>query len=201
MRPVPEAAGTLSPLPRVVPGMARLLTLCSIVAALAACGTPQATVATANPSACGAAAAPPTLPFATAPESWAVADTVITVTNLEEARAIAEATDKAIVMVFAGSDWCAPCKVFKRTVLTEEAFLRGGKDDYVVVYLDYPSKKRNQLPEAQAAYNKAMAERYNEQGVFPRIYLLDAGGETIREMKFAGQTAEEFVGELAAARS
>ena len=181
--------------------MARLLTLCSVVAVLAACGAPKAAVSPANASAGGTASAVPELPFATSPDTWSVADTVITVTNLEEAQAIAKATDRAIVMVFAGSDWCAPCKLFKRTVLTEDAFLRGGKDDYVVVYLDYPSKKRNQLPAEQKAYNNALAERYNEQGVFPRIYLLDAEGETIREMKFAGQTAEAFVEELAAARS
>ena len=184
--------------------MARLLTLCIAVAVLASCGAPKAAVAPSDSAAGGTAASstpPPTLPFATSPEAWATTDSVITVTNLEEAQAIAQATDKAIVMVFAGSDWCAPCKLFKRTVLSEDAFLRDAKDDYVVVYLDYPSKKRNQLPAEQKAYNNALAERYNEQGVFPRIYLLDAAGETIREMKFAGQTAEAFVAELAAARS
>ena len=128
------------------------------------------------------------------------ADTVVTVTSLEDARALAAASDKHILMVFAGSDWCAPCKVFKRSVLSEASFREGGKDDYVVVYLDFPSKKRNQLPPAQKAYNDGLAETYNPQGVFPRIYLLDSDGETVQEMKFQGQSAEEFVAELAAAR-
>ena len=180
--------------------MARLLTLCSAVTALLACGAPRATVASAAAAPVAPAAAT-TLPYSTSPDTWTDSDSVLTVTNLEEAQAIASATDKAILMVFAGSDWCAPCKVFKRSVLDEAAFLQGGKDDYVVVYLDFPSKKRNQLPAEQKAYNDALAERYNKQGVFPRIYLLDAAGETVQEMKFAGQTAEVFVGELAAARS
>ena len=181
--------------------MARLFTLYALTVALVACGTPKAAVPTSSAAAGGAAATPSELTSTPGADSYALADTVVTVTKLEEAQAIAQATDKSIVMVFAGSDWCAPCKLFKRTVLSEDAFLRDAKDDYVVVYLDYPSKKRNQLPAEQKAYNNALAERYNEQGVFPRIYLLDAAGETIREMKFAGQTAEAFVAELAAARS
>lgn len=181
--------------------MARLLTLCTAVAALLACGTPKTTVANATGNVEAAGARAPTLPYSTTPERWATADSVLTVTNLEEAREIAAATGKHIVMVFAGSDWCAPCKAFKRSVLGEAAFLTGGREDYVVVYLDFPSKKRNQLPDDQKAYNDALAERYNPQGVFPRIYLLDADGETVEEMKFAGQTAEAFVAELDAARS
>ena len=179
--------------------MRSLLLFSALTLVLAACG-PTRTVAPASSAPGGTAAATPP-PFRTSPAEWAAADTVLTVTTLEEARAIAEATDKAILMVFAGSDWCAPCKAFKRSVLDGEAFRTGGKDDFVVVYLDFPSKKRNQLPAEQKAYNDGLAERYNEQGVFPRIYLLDAGGETIGEMKFAGQTAEEFVAELTAARS
>lgn len=179
--------------------MARLLALCTILATIIACGTPKATVASNN--AAHESTNAPTLPYSTAPDSWTDADSVLTVVSLEEAQDIARSAGKHILMVFAGSDWCKPCKVFKQTVLDEGAFREGGKDDYVVVYLDFPSKKRNRLPAEQRAYNDAVAERYNPQGVFPRIYLLDANGETVREMKFAGQTAEAFVSELAAARS
>ena len=183
--------------PRVVARMKALLPLAAAIFLLLACGGPKATVSSAaqtGPSQQSAPAAPRVDVAA-----LALADTVITVTNLEDAKALAQAGDKRILMVFAGSDWCAPCKVFKRSVLTEAAFLEGGKDDYVVVYLDFPSKKRNQLPPEQKAYNDGLAERYNEQGVFPRVYLLDKDGETVREMKFRGQSAEEFVAELEAA--
>ena len=181
--------------------MHRLLVTASAVALCVACGPTAATTAsTSAPSAGGAAAAAPTpRPARADVAALALADTVVTVHTLEDAVALS-AGEKDILLVFAGSDWCSPCKVFKRSVLSEAAFLSGGKDDYVVVYLDFPSKKRNQLPPEQKAYNEAKAEVFNPQGVFPRIILLDPAGEVVSEVKFAGQTAEVFLGELAAAR-
>ena len=119
--------------------------------------------------------------------------------TLEEATAIAAAGDKHILMVFAGSDWCAPCKRFKRSVLEEAGFSKAQKDRFVVLYLDFPSKKRNQLPAEQKAYNDGLAEKYNKEGQFPRIYLLDAKGALVKEMKYTGQTVDLFVRELQAA--
>ena len=174
--------------------MRSLLVLAAAAALSTACGPSRPTVATAAPTGPSRQTAPaaPAIDVG----AYAAADSVVTVRTLEEATALAQAGGKRILMVFAGSDWCAPCKVFKRSVLTDAAFLDGGKDDYVVVYLDFPSKKRNQLPAEEKAYNDGLAETYNPQGVFPRIFLLDEDGATIREVKFQGQSATEFVEEL-----
>ena len=177
-----------APLPVLAPSL-----LAAALLFTAACGTPRTTVAT-DDSPGGTAHASPVLP----PTAYTTTDTVVTVHDLDEAKAIASATDRRILMVFAGSDWCAPCKMFKRSILDDEGFKADGRDDFVVLYLDFPSKKRNQLPAAQKAHNDALAEEYNPQGVFPRLYLLDARGETIREVKFAGQDAESFLTELSA---
>ncbi len=137
--------------------------------------------------------------FMAGPAAWNASDTVLLVHTLEEAKAMAAAGDKHILMVFAGSDWCAPCKQFKRSVLEEAGFSKGQKDKFVVLYLDFPSKKRNQLSADQKAYNDGLAARYNKEGQFPRIYLLKADGSTVKEMKYTGQTADVFVRELKAA--
>ena len=155
--------------------MTRTLTFLAAALWLAACGTTQSTASaesTAGPSAIRRA--PVSALTAGDVAVLAEADTVVTVTTLEAAKAVAQAGGKQILMVFAGSDWCAPCKQFKRSVLDEAVFSEGQKDGVVVLYLDFPSKKRNQLPADQKAYNADMAERYNSEGIFPRIYLLDA---------------------------
>ncbi len=143
---------------------------------------------------------PSTKSFLAGPTAWETSDTVLVVHTLEDARAIAEAGDKGILMVFAGSDWCAPCKQFKRSVLDEAGFAEAQKENYVVLYLDFPSKKRNQLPDDQKEYNAGLAEKYNKEGQFPRIYLLNAQGTAVKELKYTGQTVDLFVRELAAAR-
>ena len=129
----------------------------------------------------------------------AQADTVVTVTQLEEAKALADSTDAAILAVFAGSDWCRPCKMFKRGVLEDDAFRRGAAGEVVVLYLDFPAKRRNALPAAQTAHNEALAERYNPTGSFPKLVLLDPAEAKLAELEFAGQDAEAFVAELRSA--
>ena len=43
-------------------------------------------------------------------------------TNFEEAKKIASAQDKNIILVFSGSDWCAPCIKLDKSIWQSEAF-------------------------------------------------------------------------------
>ncbi len=183
--------------------MIRTLSLLAGASLVLACTGTQSVAATdlptAAPSTTTSSAPAKTQSFLAGPVAWETSDTVLVVHTLEDAKAMAAAGDKRILMVFAGSDWCAPCKQFKRSVLDEAGFSEAQKDEFVVLYLDFPSKKRNQLPDAQKAYNAGLAEKYNKEGQFPRIFLLDAKGATVKEMKYTGQTVDLFVRELQAA--
>ena len=123
-------------------------------------------------------------------------DSLLFVSDMEEAKALAEARDQDILLVFAGSDWCRPCKQFKLSVLDDSSFRQNFKDELLVLYLDFPSKRRNQLSEPQQAHNNRYAEQYNPEGLFPRLFLLDAGQETLGELKYAGEDAESFEAQL-----
>ena len=50
----------------------------------------------------------------TNPTTWQI--------DFEEAKQIALEQDKKILMVFAGSDWCAPCIKLKKKILVTEEF-------------------------------------------------------------------------------
>ena len=130
----------------------------------------------------------------------AQADTVLTVTRLDDAKAYADSADAAILAVFAGSDWCRPCKMFKRGVLEDDAFRRGAAGEVVVLYLDFPAKRRNALPAEQTAHNEALAERLNPTGSFPKLVLLDLAEAPLAELEFAGQDAGTFLAQLRSAR-
>lgn len=132
-------------------------------------------------------------------EAVATVDTLLTFTDMAEARAVADETGRDILLVFAGSDWCRPCKQFRISVLEDAGFRQNLREELVVLYLDFPSKRRNQLPEEVQAHHNRYAERYNAEGVFPRLYLLDAEEAVLAELKFAGEEAPAFESQLRAA--
>ena len=80
-------------------------------------------------------------------------------TNIEEAKAKATAENKTIVLVFSGSDWCAPCIKLDKNVWQSEEFKTFAAENLVLVRADFPKKKANVLPEALQNSNKALAEK------------------------------------------
>lgn len=116
-------------------------------------------------------------------------------TDYEQAKIAAVAENKTILMVFAGSDWCRPCMQFKQEILESELFQAYAQENLVLLYLDFPVRKKNQLSKEQTAHHERLAEQYNKTGAFPKIVLLDAQDQRICDLKYTHQTAENFVAE------
>lgn len=116
--------------------------------------------------------------------------------DFTEAKEYARAHDLPILMVFAGSDWCKPCIQFKRGVLLREQFQNYTKDHLVILYLDFPAKKRNKLSPEQTAHNERLAAKYNAQGAFPSLLVLTHNATIIGQLSFTGQSSQEFIESL-----
>ena len=52
--------------------------------------------------------------------------------------------NKNIVMVFAGSDWCAPCIKLEKYILESDDFKNYAKEHWVLLKLDFPKKEKKQ---------------------------------------------------------
>ena len=117
-------------------------------------------------------------------------------TDLEEATTFAKTNNTDVLMVFAGSDWCKPCIQFKKDILNDAAFIDYAKANFVILYLDFPARKKNRLSKEQTKHNEALAEKYNTQGSFPKIVLIDTDGTTLSQPDFKGQSPENFISEL-----
>ncbi|MFT4665585.1 MAG: thioredoxin-related protein [Polaribacter sp.] len=116
--------------------------------------------------------------------------------NMDEAKTYAAENRSNILMVFAGSDWCKPCIKFKKDILEAADFQNWTKEKMVVLYLDFPAKKKNKLSPEQTSHNEALAEQFNKSGVFPNIFLIDANAKVLANPKFKGQSAAEFTANL-----
>ncbi len=117
-------------------------------------------------------------------------------TDLDSAKQQASEQELPILMVFAGSDWCRPCMQFKEQVLLDESFQAYAQKEWVILYLDFPARKKNFLSDAQKKHNEALAERFNPQGAFPHIVLINLQEEVLARPTYHQQTAAGFIQEL-----
>lgn len=118
--------------------------------------------------------------------------------KVEEAQTLAQAENRQILMVFAGSDWCRPCIQFKKDILASSTFTTYAKDKLVILYLDFPARRKNQLPALQKAHNEALAEQYNASGLFPNILLFSPQLNLQSKLDFSNQSPQTFVQTLVA---
>jgi thioredoxin-related protein len=113
--------------------------------------------------------------------------------SLEDAKAMATKENKKILLVFSGSDWCAPCMKLEKTVWKSDVFKQEAANKWVLIKADFPKKKANQLPSEQTEINKKLAEKYNKEGNFPLVVMLDEKGKVLGMTGFKNVSAEEYV--------
>ncbi len=100
-------------------------------------------------------------------------------TALPAALAQAQATQRPVLAVFSGSDWCKPCMLFEREVFAQPAFSAYAQDKLVLAHFDFPRLKKNQLPAAQLKLNEQAAAQLNRNGDFPLAVLVAPDGKVL----------------------
>lgn len=116
--------------------------------------------------------------------------------NFDKSKALASAENKTIVLVFAGSDWCAPCMKLEKEIWESEVFKAYAKDHYIMQKADFPRKKKNQVESDQVKANKVLAEKYNPKGYFPFVAIIDKNGKVLGETGYKKMSPEEYIKHL-----
>jgi thiol-disulfide isomerase/thioredoxin len=101
-----------------------------------------------------------------------------------------------VLLVFSGSDWCAPCIRFERTILSDPAFQSFADENLTIVKADFPQRKK--LSDDQKKHNEALAEQYNPKGLFPHIVLLSGDHSVMATLTYSSQTPSQFISEIQA---
>jgi thioredoxin-related protein len=110
--------------------------------------------------------------------------------NFEKASVKAGKENKNMVMVFAGSDWCAPCIKLEKNILESNDFKKYASEHWVLLKLDFPKRKQNQLSKEQ--------QKYNKKGYFPLVLIVDKNGSVLGETSFKDISPQSYVDELIA---
>lgn len=114
-------------------------------------------------------------------------------TDFKVAQEKATKEHKTIILVFQGSDWCAPCIKLDRAIWSTETFKKYAKDHFVMVQADFPRKKNNQLPATLKAHNEKLADTYNTQGIFPFVVVMTPEGKVLGQATYEKATPEEYI--------
>ena len=114
-------------------------------------------------------------------------------TDFIKAKGIATEKNQNIILVFSGSDWCAPCIKLETEIFSSEEFKSYAKDNYVMLKADFPRKKKNKLSKEQQKKNAELADKYNSRGFFPLVLVLDSNGKVILKTDYKKVSPKEYI--------
>lgn len=114
-------------------------------------------------------------------------------TDLDAAKAQSKETGKPIFLEFMSSN-CPHCQAFKKTVLSDPAFVAYANKNLIIVIHDY--QQLSKLPASEKAARKALMVEFKVEA-FPTILLIDKTNQTLlRTEGYSGTSAKEFIASL-----
>ena len=100
-------------------------------------------------------------------------------TDIDEALKIASTKNRKIILVFQGSDWNGMCRRLEKEMWSNAEFIAYAQEHFVMLKADFPRRVENRLPETLQKKNKKLAEKYNRDGDFPLVVVLDKQGQIL----------------------
>lgn len=117
--------------------------------------------------------------------------------NYDESLALAKENEKKVLLIFSGSDWCNTCIQLQQSILSTDEFKDFSKSNLVLLELDFPYRKKNRLPKEQQEHNEKLAERYNKEGSFPKIILLDNNENELGKVSYKKNSPpQDFIAQI-----
>lgn len=75
--------------------------------------------------------------------------------DIEQAKTEAKQSNKHILLLFSGSDWCIPCMKIKEQVFADSIFRSFSDKQVILVNADFPRLKKNALSKKQLRHNES----------------------------------------------
>jgi thioredoxin-related protein len=114
-------------------------------------------------------------------------------TDWDTAKVEAEQSNKKLILVFSGSDWCIPCIKLEKEIWENSSFIQYAEQHYVLFRADFPKRKKNKLPETIQQLNDRLASEYNPKGYFPLVVVLDTQGKVKGQLGYEKLTPEAYI--------
>lgn len=118
-------------------------------------------------------------------------------TDYTKAQEIAKLKNQKMILVFQGSDWCAPCMKLENEIWSSKEFKDYAKESFVLLKADFPRRRKNKLTKEQQKKNNMLAEKYNKKGIFPLVVVLDKEGKILGKTGYKKTTPANYIKNLA----
>ena len=119
--------------------------------------------------------------------------------DADSAYSEAQAMHRPILLVFSGSDWCPNCMRFERKILSDSTFMSYAQQGLTILMAEFPQRKK--LSPHTIAQNKRLADKYNTDGYFPHILLIEEGDKKAISIDYANPPVADFIRTLDEARA
>ncbi len=113
--------------------------------------------------------------------------------DFNEAKVEAKANNKKIIMVFSGSDWCAPCIKLDHEIWMQEEFIEYANQHFIMLRVDFPKRSKGKITKEQKEKNELLAEQFNPNGVFPYVLVLDGDGKVLTTLGYKGVSVKDYI--------
>tara|TARA_R110002049_G_scaffold17731_3_gene68665 strand:+ start:52946 stop:53338 length:393 start_codon:yes stop_codon:yes gene_type:complete len=100
---------------------------------------------------------------------------------------------KPLLLVFSGSDWCAPCIKLDREIWRSENFRAYSKNNYILYKADFPRKKANRLGSELTRQNNKLAATFNSKGYFPLVVILNEKEKVLGETGYRKLSPDQYI--------
>lgn len=96
-------------------------------------------------------------------------------TIVDDAYEASKNSNKPILVLFTGSDWCKPCQALEKNLFSTDEFEEWAEDKVVLLYLDNPIK--TQMPKEHWVNIRKVSRKVPPNG-FPSVVIFDAERES-----------------------
>jgi len=114
--------------------------------------------------------------------------------NLQDGLKQAAQSNKDVLAVFTGSDWCPPCKMLKSNILSKQETIDELEKTFVLVELDFP--RQAPIAEELKKINAEAKTKYNVSG-FPSVIQMTSKGHAYAiEVGARHKTPQDYLANL-----
>jgi thioredoxin-related protein len=114
-------------------------------------------------------------------------------TDLNAAIAEAARTDKNVLLLFSLPDACDVCETLEKNVIRSQEFKTFAAENYVLARPDF-SESADMMTKAD---NLLIVEKYNKDGFFPWVVILDKNAKVLAKMgQYNDETPEAYITKL-----